>query len=418
VRGSTGRLVVLIGGSSLALVGYGAVLPYLYSDVANARGLGGGTAAAMFTLFAVGSLVAAPLAGRWADGRNPVAVAAWSRVGVGLALALLGLGSSTPSVLLAAFLYGVGVAAVQPAIQVILLAWTPERRRRTVFAWQFIGTNLGLAVGGLIGGFLADLSHPGSMRPVFAAAVAAEFVSAAVVWRTARGAAGDTQAPGLAPRPAAISYWHLMRRPSVLPLLGVTLLLTLACYAQYESGLPAYALETLGVAPHVLGIAVAVNALVVAALTAPVIARTRDHDPAGLLAMCAAIWVGCWVLFALPMFGIGSAAVLIVLGYASVSVGETMLSPVLTPLAASISPEGATGRTLAAVQAAQTLATAVGPALSGVLLAAHLPAAFIAMQVAVCLGAIALAQRLRRAASVQNVRQGERHGAQVVEQIA
>ena len=38
------RLVTLIVGSSLSATGLGALLPYLYTDIARTRGLGGGIA--------------------------------------------------------------------------------------------------------------------------------------------------------------------------------------------------------------------------------------------------------------------------------------------------------------------------------------------------------------------------------------
>jgi MFS family permease len=394
VRSTGGRLAALIVGSSLAAAGYGAVLPYLYADVAAARGLGGFAAAGMFTVFALGSLVATPIAGRLADRRDPVLVATLARLGVVLAIALLAFASTTPLVWLAAGLYGAAVAATQPSIQVILLAWTPEHRRRDVFAWQFISSNLALALGGLAGGLVVDLSSAAGVRPIYYIAAGASLASAAAVWLTARGACakGTTVDAGH----EQVSYRALLRRPAIRSLLAVTVLLTLACYAQYESGLPAYALTSLHVSPRVLGLAVAVNAILVAALTAPVVALTRRREPTTLLAACAGLWIGCWALLALPLLHLGAASVLVVAGYAAISLGETMLSPVLSPLAAALAPAGAAGRTLAAVSGAMTLATAVGPALSGLLLALDLPAGFIALQLACCAGAIAVAKRLGR----------------------
>jgi hypothetical protein len=121
---------------------------------------------------------------------------------------------------------------------------------------------------------------------------------------------------------------------------------------------------------------------------------TRNAAPALLLLTCAAIWIGVWLVLAEPMLHRGSASAFVVAGYALFSIGETMLAPVLTPLAASLAPAGAVGRTLAAMNGAQTAATAVGPALSGLLLGLGLPAGFIALQVLCCGLAIVGARRL------------------------
>ena len=393
MKGNRGRLAVLIIGSALASAGYGAVLPYLYTDIATTRGLGGLAAAMTFTAFALGSLVAAPFAGRLADGRSPVLVAASSRLALAVAMIALGWAANAPAVWLASAAVGAAVATTQPAISVLLLAWTPEERTRDVFAWQFIGLNLALAVGGLVGGLTVNLATPAGTRPIYIFAALAALASSVAVFASGRG----RRSTSVADEPAeSITYRALLRIKPIRWLLVITALLDLACYAQYDSGLPAYAIGALHVAPSTLGIGVALNALVVAALTGPVVVLTRRYSPTTLLASCAALWVVCWLVFGAPllMSGIGSGAV--VLGYVAISFGETVMAPVLNPFAAALAPEGAVGRTLGAVAGATTIATAVGPALSGVLLALGVPVLFIALQLLCCLGAAWFALRLGR----------------------
>ena len=152
----------------------------------------------------------------------------------------------------------------------------------------------------------------------------------------------------------------------------------------------------LHVAPQTLGTAVALNSVLVAVLTAPVVRGTRHASPALLLALCAGLWIGVWLVFAAPLLVGAPAAGFVLLGYALFSVGETMLAPVLSPLAAALAPAGAVGRTLAAVNGAQTLATAVGPGLAALLLGAGQPLGFLALEVACCIGALFGARRLGR----------------------
>jgi MFS family permease len=393
VQGNRGRLVVLIVGSALASAGYGAVLPYLYADIATTRGLGTVTAAMTFTAFALGSLIAAPFAGRLADGRRPVVVAALSRLALAVAMLGLGWASNAPCVWLASAAVGSAVAVTQPAVAVLLLAWTPEERTRDVFAWQFIGLNLALAAGGLVGGLTVDLSTPAGARPIYVFAAGAALASSAAVYASGRGRRTVSVAEDEAD---TISYRALLRIKPIRWLLAITALLDLACYAQYDSGLPAYAIGSLHVAPSTIGIGVALNALIVAALTGPVVVLTRRYSPTTLLASCAALWVVCWLVFGAPLLisGLGSGAV--VFGYAAISFGETVMAPVLNPFAAALAPDGAVGRTLGAVAGATTIATAIGPALSGVLLALGAPMLFIVMQLLCCLGAAAFALRLGR----------------------
>ena len=394
MRRSTRQLAVLIIGSSLGAIGWGAVLPFLYADIANARHLGASTAAVAFTAFALGALLASPVAGQLADRARPVVVATVARLA--MVLTIIGLMYARGPLEIWAFALGDGaaLAVLQPAISVMVLGITPAQKRREVFAWQFIGQNLALAIGGFVGGFLVNLATPTGARPAYAFAALASVASAVMVAVVGRRVERE-QVTVTEPRDE-VGYRTVFRAPGVKWMLAVTGLLTLAFYAQYDSGLPAYALSVLNVQPTVLGTAVAVNAILVALMTAPVVKATRSVSPAILLATCAAMWIGVWLVLALPLLHLSSSAAIVVAGYALFSVGETMLAPVLSPLAASLAPAGATGRTLAAMNGAQTLATAVGPGLSGLLLGLGLPAGFIVMQVLCCVVAIVGTRKLGR----------------------
>ena len=61
------RAKLLVLASSIAMLGWGTVLPYQYAYAANTRGWGALVAALASTLFSVGALVAAPFAGRLSD---------------------------------------------------------------------------------------------------------------------------------------------------------------------------------------------------------------------------------------------------------------------------------------------------------------------------------------------------------------
>ena len=393
MRSGLGRTLVLLSGGALATAGWGAVFPFLFADIATARGLGAGVAAGTFTAFALGSVAAAPVAGWLADRSNPTVVAVLSRVGMAFFTGGLALVHGIWSVWLVAAGFGATLALAQPAIQVILLARTPADRRRDVFAWQFIAINLAAAGGAAVGGWLVDLSSQQAMLPVYAVAVLASLASAVVVGLAGRGAHAGVLASQTAAETG--SYREVLANRPVRWLLGIALLMTLACYAQYDAGLPAYVLAATTVKPPLLGSAVALNAVLVALLTGPVVAFTRARSGTSLLATCAMLWVGCWVIFALPLFVPGFDGAFVVLGFATLSFGETMMAPILSPLAATLAPEGAAGRTMAAVTGASTVATAIGPILSSSLLGMHLPAGFIAMQILFCLAAAAASLRLR-----------------------
>jgi len=325
-------------------------------------------------------------------------------------IGLLGWAGEPRTIWPAAAGFGAALAIAQTAIGVLLLGQVPVDRQRDVFGWQFIALNLAAAGGAVAGGALVYLSSQAAMRPVYAVGMLAALASAGVVALAGRGLAGqrladqrsnrrtaepatDPSEPGLA---GSVSYRQLLSRRPVRLLLVVAFGITLACYAQYDAGLPAYVLVATSVSPAALGSAVALNALLVAVLTGPVVAATRRRSGTTLLAGCAAIWVLCWLVFGLPLLLSGHDEGFVLLGFAVMSVGETMMAPILSPLAASLAPTGAAGRTIAAVTGAGTAATAVGPLLSSVLLGLGRPGGFILLQVSCCVAAGLLALRLGR----------------------
>ncbi|MEO7235139.1 MAG: MFS transporter, partial [Lapillicoccus sp.] len=172
-------LVVLAG--AVGMLGWGTVLPYQYAYAASSRGWGTIAAAAASSLFSVGALLAAPLGGRLADRVSPVRVAVVAKLVAALASVGL-LVASTPIAFLAAMLvFGAGITAAQPAQAVIILRWVGSSDRRTVFAWQFTASSVGMAVGALLASQMVDLSAPAGMAPAFAVAAAGFVGSAALI---------------------------------------------------------------------------------------------------------------------------------------------------------------------------------------------------------------------------------------------
>src|SRR5580765_8154279 len=188
------RTRLLILASSLAMLGWGTVLPYQYAYAADTRGWGSLVAAAASTLFSLGALVAAPIGGRLADRHSPVRVAVVAKV-----VAAVGVGAlvwaSTPDAFLAGMaVFGIGVTAAGPAQSLLALRWTGSSDRRRVFAWQFTGQALGMAIGAFAAGYLVDLGRPTGMWPAFTAAAAGFLLSAVLLLAAGRGAPRVPQA--------------------------------------------------------------------------------------------------------------------------------------------------------------------------------------------------------------------------------
>ncbi|WP_347353500.1 MFS transporter, partial [Intrasporangium sp.] len=395
------RAKLLILASSIGMMGWGAVLPYQYAYAADTRGWGALTAAAAASLFSVGALVAAPVAGRLADRFDPVLVAVLAQLLGAAGVAGLTLSDSPASFLAGMFVFGLGLTASVPAKQVLVLAWVGVADRRRTFAYKFTGEAIGMALGAYAAGRLVDLGQPNGLDIGFLLAAAGFVVSSAMIWGAGAGAAnhsdsglGSRSSAGSSPRE---SVRAIFARPALRWVAVITVALALAFYAQFEAGLPAYALTVLKVEAATIGNAAAVNSLVIVALQVVVVRLTAHRSAPTLLMAVGGIWTLAWVVLSVAQFRPGIASALFVMTFGIFAVGETMFAPILSPLTAALAPRGMVGQTLGLFAALQTVFFAVGPMVAGALLGAGLANGFLVLHIAISLLAVYAAWRLRAA---------------------
>lgn len=399
------RARLLILASSVAMLGWGTVLPYQYAYAANTRGWGALAAAGASSLFSVGALLAAPVGGRLTDRVSPVKVAVVAKVVAAVGVAGLIWAGSPLTFLLGMAVFGIGITAASPAQTVLVLRWVGSSDRRRVFAWQFTGQAVGMAVGAFAAGYMVDLHDRNGMWACFTTAAVGFLVSAGLILLAGHGAPAAASPVAAGSLPEAGSRLTGIRAARVIwsvPALRwtalVTVTLALGFYAQFESGLPAYALTVLDVREQTIGLAAAVNCVVIIALQMGVVRFTARRSAPALLMVVGAIWTGSWLLLTGASFAPGFAGAMFVSAFGIFAVGETMYAPILNPLTASLAPEGLVGTTLGLFTAMQTGVSAVGPLVAGVLLGAGLSGVFLGVHVLISITAVYAAWRLRRSA--------------------
>ena len=389
------RLLVLA--STVSMLGWGAILPYQYAYAANTRDWGGLVAAGAASLFSIGALLAAPVGGRLADRFDPARVAVIAKVVAAAATAFL-IVAGTPALFLAGmFVFGAGITAAQPAQTVLVLRWVSSEDRRRVFALVFTGAAVGMAIGSFTAGYLVDLTAIDGMWPAFATAALGFLISAGLIGLAGRGAPSDEvpepeDAPGASTTSAIRA---ILATPALRWTAVITVTLALGFYAQFESGLPAYAITVLGVPARTIGTASAVNCLVIVVLQMAVVKWTAKRSAPSLLVAVGSIWVLSWLLLAAASVVPVMAGTMFIVVFGVFAVGETMYAPVLNPLTASLAPSGMVGTTLGIFAALQTGVSAAGPMLAGFALSAGHGSLFVGVHVGISLVAVFAALRLR-----------------------
>lgn len=354
------------------------------------------TAGLVLAVFAVAALVVLPFAGRAIVRRGPLPVLLAALVTAALGALSLGIASSAVAVLVSASLLGAGQAVMQPALATMIVDCSSAETRSRAFAMQFFLQNLGLGVGGLIGGHLVDTTSAASFTLLFAIE-AAMFLLLVVVMTTVR----MPQAPRIegAPQASGRGSWkQLLGNRAMVQLCVLGFVLFFACYGQFESGLSAYGVEAAGISTSALGTALAANTLMIVVAQFAVLRFVERRRRSRVIAAVGLIWAVAWAVAGYAGLGHGSqemATAAFVSTYALFGLGEAMLSPTVAPLVADLAPEGMAGQYNSAFALVKQLALAVGPAVGGPL-GASLHAPYIVAFLVFSLGITVLAVRLGR----------------------
>ncbi|MFE6409083.1 MFS transporter [Streptomyces sp. NPDC057837] len=382
-------------GNALSAFGLGFTVPYLYVYVAQVRGLGAMTAGLVLAVFAVAALVVLPFAGRAIVRRGPLPVLLLALLTAAVGALALGVSGSAAAVLVSASLLGAGQAVMQPALATMIVDCSSAETRSRAFAMQFFLQNLGLGVGGLIGGHLVDTTSAASFTLLFAIE-AVMFLLLVVVMATVR----MPHAPRVEGAPASGrgSWKQLLGNRAMVQLCVLGFVLFFACYGQFESGLSAYGVEAAGISTSALGTALAANTLVIVVAQFAVLRFVERRRRSRVIAAVGLIWAVAWAVAGYAGLGNGSqemATAAFVSTYALFGLGEAMLSPTVAPLVADLAPEGMAGQYNSAFALVKQLALAVGPAVGGPL-GASLHAPYIVAFLVFSLGITVLAVRLGR----------------------
>jgi MFS family permease len=386
-------------GNALSAFGNGFTVPFLFVYVAQVRGLGAGTAGIVLSAFAAAALVVLPFTGRAIDVRGPLPVLMVASVAAAAGALGFGLGTRAPAVVAASALMGAGFAVIQPALATLIVRCTAPGARSRAFATQFFLNNLGLGVGGLLGGLIVDTSRPVTFTLLFAVEALMFLVLGAVVAgvRLPAAAAETAVAPGAAADQGAGGWRALLGDRAMVWLCVLAAVMFFACYGQFESGLSAFAVQVTRVSPAMLGVALAANTAVIVVAQFLVLRVVERRRRSRVIAAVGVVWALAWVAAGASGLVHGHQAVataLLVSTYAAFGLGEAMLAPTMAPLVADLAPRGRVGQYNSAFALVKQVALAVGPAFGGALAGAGAYGPYVVALVVASLGIGALAVRM------------------------
>ncbi|MFW6723608.1 MFS transporter [Streptomyces sp. MAR4 CNY-716] len=383
-------------GNALSAFGNGFTVPYTFLYVSRVRDLGSTTAGVALAGFAMAALLVLPFTGRLIDRRGPLPVALVGTVAAAAGALSLGLASTASMVLASTLVMGAGMAVIQPALATMIVWCSTPATRSRAFATQFFLNNLGIGLGGLLGGLLVDEEHAGSFVRLFAIESVMFLVLGAVV-ATVRLPRGARAAAGPVGEGARGRWRVLLADRAMVWLCVLGFVMFFACYGQFESGLSAFAVEVSGISPSTLGLALAANTAVIVVAQFAVLRLVERRRRSRVIAAVGLIWTFAWLMAGASGWVAGGQAMAtaaIISTYALFGLGEAMLSPTVAPLVADLAPSSHIGQYNSVFALVKQLALAIGPAVGGLLAGAGAYGAYISMLVVFSLGITVMGLRL------------------------
>lgn len=379
--------------------GRGLTLPFTIIYLHEVRGFSLGLSGTLMGLIAVVGLLVTGPAGALVDRYGARRVMLTGLFFAVAGYAVLAFATVPAVAALGLALFGVQLGVGWPSVNALVATVVDGDLRQRYYGVNFALLNLGVGVGGVVGGLVVDVERPETFVMAFLVNAATFVVPVVVLMGPLRHLHGRVDRPADdGGSKAAEGYLSILRRPEVLWLSGLGLLAAFVGYGQMEGGFPAFARLVAEVSTRTIGFAFVVNTVVIVALQFWVMNRVSGRRRTRVLAVMAVVWATAWLL--LGVAGLvpgGTAAVVIVLVFHGFfGLGETLMQSVLPSLTNDMAPAHLRGRYNAISSGAFQAGTIAGPVVAGLLLERGWAGGFIGVVVAGCLGIIAMAVAVGR----------------------
>jgi predicted MFS family arabinose efflux permease len=372
---------ILNGGGFANALGQGIAYPFVAIYLHNVRGFSLATTGLVLAVIGGTGLLFGPLIGIVVDRVGGRATLAGALVLMAIAFGSFPLIREPWHAVLASALAGVGNSGFWPSQSTLLAGLTPQARRHGAFALQRVTRNLGIGLGGLVGGLIATTSDPTSFTVLFLVDAATFLVFVVVL-----AAIPDPELPqevdGL---PGG--YLDVLRHRVFLGFVGLNVLFVAAGYAQFEL-LPVFAKNEAGVSEKAIGVIFFVNTLAIVFAQLPLAKLLEGRRRMKALAVMTALWAVAWVVVLLggAWFEAVAAAAVFALAGLVFGLGECFQGPVQGALVADLAPPRLRGRYMAVSTGSWDLGFLIGPAAGGAILATE-PLALWPLAAVICLAA-------------------------------
>jgi MFS family permease len=336
----------MLVGTFLTCLGNGMTMPFLFVYLTRVRHIDSIMVGVIVAWMGVLSLVLGGPMGALIDrfGARRVILPLFVCNAVGTAS--YGFVHSPWQALAAASLNAVGGAGLWTGQNTIMVDVTTEVERQKVFGLNFAILNLGIGVGGVIAGFIADVHRPESFQFLYLIDGATALIPMAIL--IAMRGVGGPVATGSEKHRDSGGYREVFANRAFRRLAIFTVVLMSCAYAQMEVGYPAYASIAAGLPPRVIAWAFASNTATIVLGQLYVLKFMHGRSRSRALAVVGLIIATSWLILGASALTSSGPAIIptmcILLSAAVFAVGETLMSPILPAVTNALATDELRGR--------------------------------------------------------------------------
>jgi MFS family permease len=377
-------------GGLLNFFGNGIVFPFLIIYLHDVRGFSLSTSGLVVAVSSAAMVVAGLIAGPLIDtvGPRPMLTIGLVMQAVGFGLFPLVRHPWQAFVLIA--IEGAGSAGFWPSQSTLMSRLVSDARRHTAFALQRATMNLGVGIGGVVGGLIASVNHPRSFTILF-------LVDAVTFLAYIGAIAFIPDGPSERTKDSAPSTYRAVLRHKTFVALWTLNFVFVAAGISMFNLLPPFVRDHSGVSEREIGLFFLANTLVIVLVQLPLSHWIEGRRRMRALALMPVMFAVSWLIVDGVGYWLTATTAFLVLLVPAVILGiaECFHGPAHIALVADIGPPELRGRYFAVHSLSWGLAGTVGPALGGWILDRE-PFALWPLAAAVCLVAACVALVLDR----------------------
>ena len=378
-----GRLMLSV--VAFEFIGTGLVLPFWVVYLHELRGYSLGVVGILLATMSAAGVVAAVPAGRLIDRLGPRAAMIGVLISAMVGQTMIAFADNIVTTTVAIAIIGAGFGMGWPTSQALISSVVPSAIRARYFGVNFSLLNLGIGIGGITGGLVADVHHLMSFQLMYLGDAVSYVPSLFLMLVPLRHIGGPVPAPEDSSG-EDVTYLQVLRAPGMRTLCALFFVSAFVGYSQLNAGMPAYSRVIGEVSTRGLGFAFAANTVVIVLLQLVVLQRIEGRRRTRVIVVMSAVWATSWALLAASGISPGTmSATLFVGACASVFArGETLLQPTMPAIVNDLAPDHLRGRYNALTAGVFQAASILGPIVAGFMIGHGLHLEFIAMLVLGC----------------------------------